>query len=137
MSGTGMSKLQLDAARMIAMGISFNEIAEELQVHRSTVYRWRQLPYFASEVTRLADAAQQESHERMIKDITEVKDIILGTLLDVAQNDASGSARVSAARVLNEMVTKAEDTYGVENVMQDQSEEIKGMLKLIHQQDTA
>ena len=49
----------------------------------------------------------------------------------------SCSARVSAARVLNEMVMKAEDISDVEDVMQDQSEEIRGMLHLIHQQNTA
>ena len=136
MSDTGMTTRQLNAARMIAMGISLNDIAEELQVNRSTIYRWRSLPHFSSEVSRLADAAQQKSHECIVRDIAEIKDVILSTLIDVAQNDGSGSARVSAARVLNEMVLKAEDISDVEDVMQDQSEEIREMLQLIHIRNT-
>jgi len=112
---------------MTAMGISFREIAAELDINRTTVYRWRKLPPFSEEVSRLVDAAKEESTDRVVRDISEIKDIVLSTLLDVAQYDDSGSARVSAARVLTEMVQKAEERSSSNNVMRDQSEEIKGL----------
>ena len=79
------------------------------------------------------DAAKEESKGIIVKDIAEVKDVVLSTLLDVAKFDSSGSARVIAARALMEMVEKAENSPSDSDVMKDQSEEIKGMLKLIHQ----
>jgi hypothetical protein len=115
---------------MTAMSISFREISTELQINRATVYRWRQLPQFASELSRLVNTAREECKERVIRDISEIKDIVMNTLLDVAQYDTSGSARVSAARALTEMIQKAEDRSDWSDVMRDQSEEIKGLLHI-------
>ncbi len=131
---TELTAIQLRAARMTAMGISFNEIAAELDINRVTVYRWRQLPQFAEEVSRLVNTAREECKERVIRDISEIKDIVMNTLLDVAQYDTSGSARVAAARTLTEMVQKAEDRSDRSDVMRDQSEEIKGLLQLIQKE---
>ncbi len=127
-----LTEIQLKAARMTAMGISFGEIASELNINRTTIYRWRKLPPFSAEISRLVDAAKEENKDLVVRDISEIKDIVLTTLLDVAQYDDSGSARVSAARVLTEMVEKAESRSDKNNVMRDQSDEIKGLLQLIH-----
>ncbi len=135
MSEAGLTTLQLDAARMVAMGINFSEIASELQLNRSTLYRWRQQEPFSKTVSQLVDNAARKGTEHMINDITDIKDVILGTLLDVAQNDSAGSARVSAARVLHEMVIRAEERADPDEVMKDQSEEIKSLLKLIQNQN--
>ena len=131
---TELTEIQLRTARMTAMGISFNEIAAELDINRVTVYRWRQLPQFASEVSKLVNTAREECKDRVIRDISEIKDIVMNTLLDVAQYDTSGSARVAAARTLTEMVQKAEDRSDRSDVMRDQSEEIKGLLQLIQKE---
>lgn len=131
MRTTELTELQLRAARMIAMGISFNEIATELNINRTTIYRWRQFHQFATEVSRLANTAREKCRERVIQDISEIKDIVMNTLIDVALNDSSGSARVSAARALTEMIQKAEDRSDQTDVMRDQSEEIKRLLQLI------
>ena len=134
MGATELTEIQLRAARMTAMGISFNEIAAELAINRTTIYRWRQLPQFATEVTRLANTAKAECRERVIQDISDIKDIVMDTLIDVAQNDSSGSARVSAARTLTEMIQRAEDRSDQSDVMRDQSEDIKGLLQLIQEE---
>ncbi|MFT7467958.1 MAG: transposase-like protein [Candidatus Pseudothioglobus sp.] len=127
------SEPQLRAARMIAMGIPFNDIAAELDVDRTTIFRWRKQPQFSAEVKKLTETVAEESHNKVIRDISEIKDVILGTLLDVAQNDASGSARVSAARTLSELVEKAEErsTRVDYDVMRDQTGEIKTILQEI------
>ncbi len=131
---TELTDIQLKAARMIAMGIGINHIASQLSINRTTIYRWRKLPNFSDELSHLASTAKTESAERVIRDIAEIKDVVLSTLLDVAQHDASGSARVSAARVLTELMEKTEGRTSQNDVMRDQSDEIKGLLQLIQQE---
>ena len=131
-----LTELQLRAARMTAMGVSYGEIASKLDVNRTTVYRWRKLPGFSAEVSALVDTVKKENRERVVRDISDIKDIVLDALLDVAQYDVSGSARVSAARVLTEMMQKAEERSNQNDVMRDQSGEIKDLLQLIHSEQT-
>ncbi len=125
---------QLEALRLMAMGIPYKEIYSKLGVDRTTVYRWRRLPKFAEELSRLVEVATEESTEKVIRDISEIQDVVLDTLLDVAQHDASGGARVAAAKVLTEMMEKAEERAGRSDVMADQTEEIAGLLRIIHQE---
>lgn len=136
MKDTELTEIQLKAARMTAMGISYGEIASKLDINRTTVYRWRKLPEFSAEVSALVDTVKKENRERVVRDISDIKDIVLDTLLDVAQYDVSGSARVAAARVLTEMMQKAEERSNQNDVMRDQSDEIKDLLQLIHSEQT-
>jgi transposase-like protein len=128
-----LDEIQLRAARLIAMGVPYNDIAEQINVDRVTLYRWRKQPDFSAELSRLTQEASQENREHLVRDISEINDIILGTLLDVAQNDASGGARVSAARALTELVDRAEERAqrAQYDVMRDQSAEIRGLLEEI------
>ena len=128
-----LSEPQLRAARMIAMGEVYNDIASQLDIDRTTIYRWRKQTAFMDELSRLSRRASEESCEHLVRDISEINDIILGTLLDVAQNDGSGGARVSAARALTELVERAEDRAqrAEYDVMRDQSGEIRGLLEEI------
>lgn len=132
-STSELTEPQLRAARMIAMGEPYSDIASELGIDRTTIYRWRKLLVFSAEVKRLVEAATLEGRNRVIRDVSEINDVILGTLLDVAQNDSSGGARVSAARALTELVERAEDRAQCAeyNVMRDQSVEIRGLLEEI------
>ena len=137
-SGTELSEPQLRAARMIAMGEPYNDISSQLGIDRTTIYRWRKLPVFSAEVKRLVEAATLEGRNRVIRDVSEINDVVLTTLLDVAQNDASGSARVSAARALTDLVERAEERTKRDqfDVMQDQSGEIKAILADIRAEQT-
>jgi len=131
-----LNEPQLRAARMIAMGDSYKDISAQLGIDRSTIYRWRSLRHFSTEVSRLVDTAMEEGRERVVRDVSEINDVILSTLLDVAQHDASGGARVSAARALTDLVDRAEERAkmaGVD-VMRDQSEDIKGLLEAIREE---
>ena len=132
----GLTEAQLRAARLIAMGMGYKEVAGELDIDRTTLYRWRKLPVFADEVSRLMESAREETRERVVRDISEINDIVLSTLLDVAQNDSSGSARVQAARTLGEMVQRAEERArdGGNDLMRDRSGEIKASLEQIRKE---
>ena len=128
-----LTEPQLRAARLISMGEAYNDIATELDIDRVTIYRWRKQPEFAEELSRLTQKASPENSEHLVRDISEINDVILGTLLDVAQNDASGGARVSAARALTELVDRAEERAqrAQHDVMRDQSADIKALLENI------
>jgi len=129
-NGFLLTEPQLAAARLIAMGIPYNEIASRIGIDRSTIFRWRKSNIFQDELNRLSNAASKASEKRVVRDITEINDVILTTLLDVAENDASGAARVSAARVLSDLVERAEERANRQNhdVMRDQSGEIRELL---------
>ena len=131
-----LAEPQLRAARLIAMGESYQDISAQLAIDRTTIYRWRKLPRFADEVSRLIDTAMEEGRSRVVRDVSAISDIVLDTLLDVAQNDGSGSARVSAAKALTDLVERAEDrASGAEyDLMRDQSGEIKTILDDIRSQ---
>ncbi len=131
-----LTEIQLRAARLLAMGESYRNISHQLGVDRTTIYRWRKQPKFSVELARLSEAATAEGRDRVVRNVSEINDIILSTLVDVAENDSSGSARVSAARVLVDMVERAEDRASQidHDVMKDQSGEIRLLLEEIREQ---
>ena len=129
-----LTRNQLQAARMIAMGVGYQEIASELSVDRTTVYRWRKDPRFSAQVSRLVEAVSEQNRDQVVTDIDEINFIALSTLIDVAKHDSSGSARVAAARALSDLTQRAEDRFDQNDVMRDQSSEIRSMLQLIHEE---
>ena len=130
---TELSEAQLRAARLIAMGMGYKDVATELDVNRTTLYRWRKSPAFVEEVSRLMESAREGVRERVVRDVAEVKDLVLDTLIDVARNSTQDSARVSAARTLGEYMERAEERakQNQDDVMRDQSGEIKAILEHI------
>jgi transposase-like protein len=138
LQGKELTEIQLRAARLMAMGESYKHISEQLDIDRTTIYRWRQLPAFSAELSQLTDAATAEGRDRVVRDVSEINDIVLSTLVDVAENDASGSARVSAARVLVDMIERAEERarQTSHNIMKDHSGEIRLLLQEIKAQQS-
>ena len=136
--GKELTEIQLRAARLMAMGESYKNISQQLGIDRTTIYRWRQLPVFSAELSQLTGAAMAEGRDRVVRDVSEINDIILDTLVDVAENDASGSARVSAARVLVDMVERAEEraNQASHNIMKDHSGDIRLLLQEIKAQQS-
>ena len=133
---TGLSEAQLRAARLIAMGMGYKDVATELGVNRTTLYRWRRSPAFSEQVSRLMASAREGVQERVIRDVAEVKDLVLDTLIDVARNSTQDSARVAAARTLGEFMERAEERarQNQNDVMRDQSGEIRAILEHIRQE---
>jgi transposase-like protein len=136
---TEVSETQLRASRLIAMGMGYKDVATELDVNRTTLYRWRKSPAFSDEVSRLMDSAREGGRECVVRDVAEVKDLVLDTLIHVARNSTQDSARVSAARTLGEYMERAEERakQNPDDVMRDQSGEIKAILEHIRQDHSA
>jgi transposase-like protein len=136
---SALSEAQLRAARLIAMGMGYKEVASDLGVNRTTLYRWRKSPAFSDEVSRLIASAREGVRERVVRDVAEVKDLVLDTLIDVARNSTQDSARVAAARTLGEYMERAEERarQTQDDVMRDQSGEIKAILEHIHIEHSA
>ena len=129
----GLSEAQLRAARLIAMGMGYKDVATELGVNRTTLYRWRSFPAFSEQVSRLMSSAREGVQERVLRDVADVKDLVLDTLIDVARNSTQDSARVSAARTLGEFMERAEERakQNQNDVMRDRSGEIRAILEHI------
>ena len=127
---------QLRAAQLIAKGLPTVEIAKELDIDRATLWRWRKHPEFMAELSRLSDAIKKENKSRLILDVAQIQELVLETLVDVAQNSNQDSARVQAARTLKEYMDRSEERAKERNreVMQDQSEEIRAILGSIRQE---
>jgi len=88
------------------------------------------------EVSRLMESAREETRERVVRDVSEVQDLVLDTMIDVARNDSSGSARVSAVRALKEYMDQAEERANAagDDLMSDKSGEINAILEHIRQE---
>ena len=71
---TEVSETQLRASRLTAMGMGYKDVATELDVNRTTLYRWRKSHAFSDEVSRLMDSAREGGRERVVRDAAEVKD---------------------------------------------------------------
>jgi len=62
----GLTPDQEDAAMLIASGMAIQDVAEELDVHRSTVWRWRQLETFQAYLNSLRREAKLDALDRLL-----------------------------------------------------------------------
>jgi len=133
----GLSETQMKAASLLALGTPVTDIAAACGVTRMTIHNWRKLPAFRDHLEDLLTQAKEQAGHAIIQDIVEVKELVLGTLIDVARNDSSGSARVAAARTLKEYMDQAEERAkrADSDLMADKSGEIKAILEHIRQEN--
>ena len=63
-TGQYLSARQVRAARLIADGLSYSEVASQLRVGRATLYRWRQDPHFSAYVAQfIHETADVTTHK--------------------------------------------------------------------------
>ena len=129
----GLSETQMKAVSLLALGTPVTDIATACGVTRMTIHNWRKLPAFRDHLEDLLAQAKEQAGHAIIRDIAEVKELVLGTLIDVARNDSSGSARVAAARTLKEYMDEAQRRAqeADNDLMADRSGEIKAILEHI------
>jgi len=85
---------QLHAMELLVAGKSDAEVASELGIDRSTIWRWRQNPTFADEVVRLQHLQREAAFARMAALVTAAVDVIGAVMTDP---EAPASVRLRAA----------------------------------------
>ena len=84
-------------SKLILAGHSVTDIAAQVGVRRETVWRWRNDPYFASEVSVRQAQRRQCIHDELDAGVIESVRMLRGL---VADTDAPPGARVRAATAL-------------------------------------
>ena len=92
-----MQPKQQRALELILAGHSVTDIASQVGVRRETVWRWRQDPSFASEVSVRQGQRRQAIHDELDAGVIESVRMLRGL---VADTDAPPGARVRAATAL-------------------------------------
>ena len=88
---------QQRALELILAGHSVTDIASQVGVRRETVWRWRNDPSFASEVSVRQGQRRQSIHDELDAGVIESVRMLRGL---VADTDAPPGARVRAATAL-------------------------------------
>ena len=92
-----MQRRKQRALELILAGHSVTDIASQVGVRRETVWRWRQDPSFASEVSVRQGQRRQSIHDELDAGVIESVRMLRGL---VADTDAPPGARVRAATAL-------------------------------------
>ena len=92
-----MQRRKQRALELILAGHSVTDIASQVGVRRETVWRWRQDPSFASEVSVRQGQRRQAIHDELDAGVIESVRMLRGL---VADTDAPPGARVRAATAL-------------------------------------
>ena len=92
-----MQPKQQRALELILAGHSVTDIASQVGVRRETVWRWRNDPSFASEVSVRQGQRRQAIHDELDAGVIESVRMLRGL---VADTDAPPGARVRAATAL-------------------------------------
>lgn len=81
------------ALELMLVGLPIADIAEELQVHRSTLWEWTQDPDFAAELRERQEQVFSEVHQVLVAAAVDVAIAMRGIALD---QDARDRDRVAA-----------------------------------------
>jgi hypothetical protein len=92
-----MQRRKQRALELILAGHSVTDIASQVGVRRETVWRWRNDPSFASEVTVRQGQRRQAIHSELDAGVLEAVQMLRGL---VADPEAPAGARVRAATAL-------------------------------------
>jgi transposase-like protein len=93
--GRGNKSLRARALLLVAAGRGSIEVANELGVDRTTVWRWRRRPDFQEELGELQGQQRTELHDKVQKLANKAVDVLESVMDDA---EAGGSARVQACR---------------------------------------
>jgi hypothetical protein len=86
---------QLRAVDLVALGTSESQAARELQVDRSTLWRWQQQPAFQDEIARRRAELWAHSLDRMPSLLDRALDVVADAL-----DDGDRSVAIQLLRVL-------------------------------------
>ena len=94
----GLTSQQQQAAALLASGMAVKEVAERLDVHRSTLWHWRQLETFQAYLNALRKEAAQDAAGGLIA----LQRDALETISRVMAEGSDASALKAACYVLDQ-----------------------------------
>ena len=129
---------QKRAVQLIAAGMTYQEVAEQLDTTYTTVYRWRQKPAFkvALEEAQSKKATGSQTEEQMKEELDAYRRgrmdglvmQAINTLASVMSTGQNEGAKVNAAKYVLEKFAASSLGNQEEN---NQLEELKSMLRLV------
>lgn len=94
----GLTPQQEQGAALLASGMAIKEVAERLNVHRSTLWHWRQLETFQAYLNALRKEASQDTVGRLIA----LQGDALETVSRIMEEGNDASALKAACYVLDQ-----------------------------------
>lgn len=129
---------QKRAVQLIAAGMTYQEVAEQLGTTYTTIYRWRQKPAFKVELEKANEnkATGGQNEEQMKEELDAYRRgrmdglvmQAINTLASVMATGQNEGAKVNAAKYVLEKFAASSLGNQEEN---NQLEELKSMLRLV------
>ncbi|CAN5833556.1 hypothetical protein BH23ACT11_BH23ACT11_17680 [soil metagenome] len=92
----GLSPQQEQAAALLTSGLSVQEVADRLDIHRTTLWHWRKLETFDAYVNTLRSDAQAQTAEGILS----LQRKAVETVERLLESESDGTALRAAALVL-------------------------------------
>ena len=116
-NGYALSPQQEQAAALLASGISVQTVADQLSVHRTTLWHWRNLETFQAYFNALRFDAKQQAAEG----IAALQQKAVETLERVMENGSDGAALRAAALVLQTAQARVTGETNPRRLIRDQA----------------
>jgi transcriptional regulator with XRE-family HTH domain len=100
---SGLTPLQERAAILLAQGVTVTEVADELNVDRSTLWRWRQHPAFQAYSNRIAAGIRGAIRDRVLSLQDKVFEVMIREL------DREDARAIRPALFILDRVLKMDD----------------------------
>lgn len=99
LNGYGLSPQQEQAAALLTSGLSVQDVADSLGVHRTTLWHWRKMETFQAYLNAIRADAQSQTAEG----IAALHSKAVATLERLLESESDGTAFRAAALVLEAM----------------------------------
>lgn len=116
------------ALELVLAGHTFTEIAELLEVDRSTLWRWRQEPDFDEALLERQTQVRDEVHARLMERSLAASDVLKKVMDDV---DAPAMAKVAAVKLHFELLGRHKGAPVQPAVQEDELETEEDAVELL------
>jgi hypothetical protein len=126
---TGLTPQQEQAAALLITGKGVNGVADELGVHRSTLWTWRKLPTFRAYYNGLLSNVKHEVAEGLYGMYHDA----IGTLRHILTSESAGAALKAAVYIIEQVQRAKEGETDPREIIKKECEqdEIEGLTLLM------